>query len=409
MRFSFLLLFILLIPKLSFSAVELSSLKYKKLHKPTFEYRIDIFEKKWFLKISHLELQNKELIDEVLTTEKGLLYHTEDGSAYYAEGMSVSEFKKAIIKKDAGLYYVLNLLVSPSYASDINCNTSTIDLMNPAFTKLGEGLDKLDVFSMVQKCDFSISNIFETQLDSFKELGATLFSGNFWNTISKATNDIINLLPIIKEQVMPALAGLIGYAPQLAEKLFCNFTEKKVGALILSTATGGMTAAPMIAATVNDSLKLVEKIKIITENKKLLSFVAELEKRKLLTKEMIESVSKMVPDIPDTLKNTQTNRFRAAENRKVHHEKHGKSLEANTEAEYEEKAKAFAGSKSTPHTVSFTEKNGDVIKWDTHSDEMLVLNKYGNFITYFKLNCKNEFEKLLYVILPKEQKSTVCK
>ncbi|MBY0413057.1 MAG: hypothetical protein K2Q18_02775 [Bdellovibrionales bacterium] len=390
---------------------DLDSLKYKKINSLNFEYQINALEKKWLLKVKNIELQNKELIGAILNTPKGLLYHHEDGAVYYAEGLSKDEFIKAIKRSDRvfDYYYVLNLLVPKTYAADVACDTSFLDFQNPGFEKLGNAFGKISVNSLIKKCDFSISNIFESQLDSFKELGSALFSGNIWSTISNATNSFLELIPMIKDQVLPALSELIQYAPQLAEKMICNFTEKKVGALVLSTFTGGITTGPLLAATLIETAKLVEKISILTKNRKLLSYVMELEKRKLLNKDIIESLSKLLPDIPANLKIPANNRFRNPDNKKNHYDKHGKELGVKSEEEYEAKAKAFAQSDASKHSVGFTEKNGDQVKWDTETDEMLVLNKYGNFVTYFKLNCKNKFEKLLYVVLPKEQKSTVCK
>lgn len=390
-------------------AIANESFRYKKVDQVHFDFKIDALKNNWIVKVSHLELTDNKKLNIVYEVANGLLYHKANGEIYYSEGLTKKEFLRLINTSEPfNFYYVLNIFFPEAIAQNLNCQTNMIDLSLPGLSGLDSSFGKINLTQMLKKCDFSFSNIFEMQFESFKDLGSDIFSGNIWNNISNATNSFIKLLPLIKDQVLPAMSALAASAPQLVEKLFCNFTEKKVGAIVLSTFSGGMTAVPVIASTVNDVNKLIEKISILSTNKKLLNLVVDLEKRKLLSKDFIESISKMTKDLPDSLKNPQTNRFRALENRKVHFDKHSEALGVKSELEYEEKAKKFASSQSTNNTISFTEKGGDVIKWDTSTDEMLVVNKYGNFITYFKSNCKNEFEKLLYVILPKDKKKDIC-
>lgn len=70
-----------------------------------------------------------------------------------------------------------------------------------------------------------------------------------------------------------------------------------------------------------------------------------------------------------------------------HFTRHGKALGARDEREYEEMADRFLGGPGSSTTYDcIRSRNGDLVRYDSATDEFGVLSKYGVIRTYYKPN-----------------------
>ena len=80
-----------------------------------------------------------------------------------------------------------------------------------------------------------------------------------------------------------------------------------------------------------------------------------------------------------------TNGFFDALDRQDHFKKHGSDFGARDALHYEAMADAFLGSPLTPEILECTRaKNGDVVRYNTITDEFGVLSSSQHIRTYFK-------------------------
>lgn len=58
----------------------------------------------------------------------------------------------------------------------------------------------------------------------------------------------------------------------------------------------------------------------------------------------------------------------------------------------------------------FPEANGSIKKWNTKTDEFVVIDSKGHIVTYYKQSCKNSAEKMLVLILSRDERrdENVC-
>ena len=68
----------------------------------------------------------------------------------------------------------------------------------------------------------------------------------------------------------------------------------------------------------------------------------------------------------------------------IHHAKHGAQFPGLTATEYEELADKFLGNPLTPAMVECRRRKGDVLRYDTKTEEFGVLSVTGIIRTYFK-------------------------
>ena len=394
----------------SFATVEVSSLNLQYIIpvKTSIQLRLAVFPGKFVVRAKNMQIKNRNMWGTILSHHKGLLYHNEKESVY-AEGFTESEFRNEVEGSQfSKVHFVWRLFFSIALAQNGNsCENANSRLGN--LSDLNQALKFSDLTSIVKNCDFSVTQIFEDQIKSVQNIAGNIYDGKIWSQLSNAVNTLKEIIPAIYDKLVVPIRELFSEAPALANSLICDFTQKKVGGIALTALTGGAGLSSMLVKTSLEINDLYGKVSVLRKNKKALEMVKQLSRNGGLDKETIDRILKMENDLPDSHKNLNV-RFRTDENLLKHFERHKDEMGFKTAEEYQDAAKRFVKEPGNPDTVAYRLPNGDFNKANFSTGEMVVTNQYGNIITYFKLSCRTEQERLLFVLYSKEAASKgICR
>lgn len=356
---------------------------------------------KFLIQIKNMSVISEDLKGKIFIYHKGLLYHGKNTSIY-AEGLLENEFKNELNKrtiKFSKSLFIWRWFVPIAFAdSEASCEAI------PLFDKLGqlnESLKFTDFTTTIKNCDFSISQMFDEQIKSVQKLGSDIYDGRIWSQISNAVKSINEIVPTLYDKLVIPLSDLFSKAPALVNSLVCEFTRKKIGGIVLGAFSGGAGVTAMVVKTSAEINELLQKVSVLQKNKKALELVTQLDRNGKLDKETINRILQMENDLPDFHKNLNV-KFRTEENLAKHFERHKGEMGFKSAEEYQEAAKRFVKQNGDANTAVYPLPNGDYNKVNFTTGEMVVTNKYGNIITYFKLSCRHEHEQMLFMLYSKE-------
>ncbi len=378
------------------------NLTYQRLGPVTASVSFDVHSTKMIVKLRNLKPLTAGYLNEIVPYHKGFLFHSAT-EAVYAEGFSPDELEREVREsKFSKRSFVLSLLVPRALAADEKCIVKSNEI--ETFSRINHGLKLADLTKMIGKCDFSISKIIERQVNTATEIGATIkgaFTGELWNKISETIKVTREMIPAIYDKLVVPLGELLATVPALAQALVCEFAENKVGQIAMTVFAGGLGLPAALAKTSAEIAELLKKVSVLSKSTKALRMVQELQKHGRLDEKTVERIFRLENDVPSSHKALNV-KFRTDENMLKHFEKHKDELGFRTPEEYQAGAQKLVKKNGDTNTVVYPLPNGDFNKVDLATGEMVVTNKYGNIITYFKLGCKAEHEKLLFMLYSKE-------
>lgn len=390
---------------LAIGEVKEKDLNYRLKNEIIASIKIDVPLKKFFLKIKNLTVINQKLMNQYFKLKKGYIYHTDSYSAY-AEGYTQREFEDEIQSAVHSASFYFYQIFVPQAWSDDGCTIRSNQIDN--FSTINHEMKLTSFTNILGTCDYSISNIIEEQLNQTKNLASDIVSGDIWKKVSDAVISIHDLIPQLYDQLIIPMGNLISVVPEIAKHLICDFAESKFSNIAFVALTGGSSLVSTVVRTGIEATELVHKVKVLQKNEKALRLIQQLQQRNLLDKEIIEKILKFNSDVPVEHKGLNV-RFRTDKSKIKHFEKHGEEMGFQNISDYEEAAQKFLKSPGNKNTVSYQQSGGDLIKLDFEIEEYIVTNKYGNIISYYKLTCKNEYDKILYILYEKEAKDKgVC-
>lgn len=340
---------------------------------------------RWFVKINNLKIESDQPLGEIQVYHKGLLYHSKDKNAFaiYAEGYTRAEFKELLSRKS----YV-SLFVSHAYAFD--CEQKS----NP-LADVSSALKLSNVSEVFKSCDFDIAKIVTEEVKGLYSAGKAVFDGGIWGQISEAVAAVKELIPQMHDMLIEPLANLFEVARPMFNGLVCDFMKDKTRSLVFAGLTGGSGLPAMLARTGLEIAELAKKVAVIGKNRKILELIKDLNKAGKLDDKTIAQLMKLKEDIPSSVKRSSLD-FKS-ESLQGHFEKHGKDFGFSTPDQYADAAKKFLKSVDKEN-VAMEISNGDIMKWNTRTNDFAAIDKQGNIKTYYKLHCNVEPEKLLKVI-----------
>jgi len=375
------------------------------------DLNLSIQEKWIILKISNT-ISSEIDFEVVYNFQNELIYKDKKQNLYWAIGLSEARFKKEISvvhkQKTSFNYNIYQLLTNKAFASNQICKETSFQ---SDFKELNQGIQRFDFSQIISKCNFSITELFKKKIDELKEtfikLGQFNFA-DFVSTVKKAFSALIETIPHISTKIIQPLSDLIKAVPKVAESIVCNFTENKIGDIFQAAIVGPVGFSRLAIKTAEDIGQLSHRIYVLTKNGHVSRYLIEAHKSGKLTGEMIIMLDKLVTDIPDNFKRTVKG-FASESAFKEHAAKHMKEFSIKNQSDYLEAAKQFAKSVNT-NTVIRLRDNGGFVKWNTKTDEFVVLSSQGSIVTYYKQSCKVESDKLLVFLYEGDlSKRTFCK
>ena len=342
---------------------------------------------KFLIRIKNLTTTDTTRIGTIMPYHKGWLFYGR-AETIYGENFSEVEFNNEIKQSNFQKANFASIFLGDlAWADALSCRDQSRDL--EMIANIDRNLKTSEFAKILKQCNFSISKIIEKQINDAKELANGVLSGSLWEQISNAIQSIREIIPEIYEKLILPLEKLSQTAPEVANSLACGFAEKKIGHLALAAVSGGTGIPTIVARTGVEIAELLAKVSVLQKSKRAMQLLTKLSEKKLLDQETIDRVLKMENDIPDSTKSLNV-KFRADDNLSKHFDRHGSEMGFKDKTEYEEAAKRFVRRKGDENTVVYPLPNGDFNKINLLTNEMVVTNKYGNIITYFKLTCQAE-------------------
>jgi len=375
------------------------------------DLNLSIQEKWLLLKLSSIELTGVDS-EVVYSFNNELIYKDTNNNLFWAFGLSDVQFKKEISafsnQKTSLNYNWYQLLMNKAFAGNQICKESGFE---NDFQQLNQSIQRVEFSQIISKCNFSISELFKKKIDELKEtlikIGQFNFS-EFVSTVKQAFNALIETIPHISSKIIQPLSDLVKAVPKVAESIICSFTENKIGDIFQAAVVGPAGFSKLAIKTAEDIGKLSHRIYVLTKNGAVSKYLIESHKSGKLTSQMIDVLENLVTDLPDTVKR-DIREFTSDFYLKEHAIKHMKEFGLKNQSDYLDSAIRFAKS-TNPNCVTSTRKDGAFIKWNTHTDEYIVISKDGKIATYYKQSCKVESDKLLVFLYEGElSKRNFCK
>jgi hypothetical protein len=336
-------------------------------------------------------------------------------------GYGLTQRELKVLLKEATACHQMNrnprtalLWLNSAYASDIRL----CDLKNDPkdVSELSTRVNSMAISDFVKKCDYNFENLISKKIDELKETWKKLEGASlegFLTALKDGFKALKEILPQINAKIIQPLIDLAEKVPPLANKLVCDFVENKVGDVFLTLASGPAGLARLTAKTGQDIAEFASKIYKFTHNGTASLFVVELHRQGKLKPELLSRLTQMQNDIPAELKQQISKRFHGFhthEKMRDHIDKHKKEMGFRSDEDYLNAAHHFAKHIDKDNIV-FVESSGLFKKWNTKSDEFLVLDSRGRILTYYKQSCNDRAEKLLVLVLSLDEKNQqgVCK
>lgn len=409
----FMISVILLGCNLAIAETTLTSEQYQKINftsASTVDLQLSISEKWMVLKTTSVEA-NQLQPDEVYKVKNEILLIDKRNNLYWGQGLDQKQFVKIIqlFKQKSyskNNFYFWKFLNENAYALNSTCEQNTFQ---KNFEELNKGIQRVDFEQVISKCNYSITELFKKKIDELKEtlfkIGQFNFS-EFISTVKEAFNSLINIIPQISTKILQPLSEMIQTIPKVAENIICNFTENKIGDIFQAAIIGPAGFSKLAVKTAEDIGKLSHRIYVLTKNGMVSKYLIESHKGGKLTSEMLGAIENLISDIPDSFKRT-ANEFVNESSFKEHAIKHKKEFGFDNAQEYLEAAKKFTKS-TNPNTVTRSRVSGGYIKWNTKTDEFVVISAEGKIVTYYKQSCDVDHEKLLVFLNDAGGKKSFC-
>jgi len=375
------------------------------------DLNLSIQEKWLLLKLSSIELTGVDS-EIIYNFNNELIYKDTNNNLFWAFGLSDVQFKKEISafsnQKTSLNYNWYQLLMNKAFAGSQICKESGFE---NDFRQLNQSIQRVEFSQIISKCNFSISELFKKKIDELKEtlikIGQFNFS-EFVSTVKQAFNALIETIPHISSKIIQPLSDLVKAVPKVAESIICSFTENKIGDIFQAAVVGPAGFSKLAIKTAEDIGKLSHQIYVLTKNGAVSKYLIESHKSGKLTSEMVSMLNSLTTDVPDSFKRNIKG-FASDNAFKEHATKHMAEFGLNNQSNYLETAKKFAKS-INPNTVIRPRENGGYVKWNTKTDEFIVLSSQGSIVTYYKQSCKVESDKLLVFLYEGElSKKNFCK
>lgn len=356
--------------------------------------------KPWFIRIQGLRLKKSDTkversldlnFSEAFSWGPGRLWTARD-VVIFGEGYSASEFSdlvRAQSKVSSASLWVRSVIAAP-------CDS--VDLFRPLGLVLAaQAKDGVEQHAIT--CQISITEMIETEIKKWKKTAGDIIDGSFFIQISEGLQKMREILPQLYTQLILPMGELLEAVPSLAQGLICEVMKSKVTQLGIAMITGGGGMPMMISRIGTETLDLVGKIKAITRNRTVLNHARALEKSGKLDRRVAERLMELEADLPSDMKKSISG-FDNGELRHKHVQKHSDEFRINSKADdaYENTARRFAKA-TDKDNVSIRQANGDYMKWNTRTDEVVVVAPNGVIRTYYKNTCSPAENQLLRLAL----------
>lgn len=267
---------------------------------------------------------------------------------------------------------------------------------------VNDQVNQLSLTNSLKNCHFNLKDLIQKKIKEAKETLEALGQfnlGDFIASIKKSFQALKEIAPHFNKKIIMPLQKIQEQAPRLANLMLCSFAENKIGDLMIAaTIPGG--AIRISTKTLHDILEFSERIGHLAGNRKALLLLIQLEKRGLLSEEVLKRISEVSNDFDGQLKRAVSNKhhgFRDHHKMLEHAEKHAKEMGFKSNEEYLEAAHNFVKRTDT-NCLAANLPDGGHVKWNTKTNEYVVLTKEGQIQSYYRKTCKDESDMLLVLV-----------
>lgn len=398
------------------SSSVLYQLAVKDIHQ--IRLRSDVVNRRLILKIQFsgksLESLKKFASQKWISGDVALV--VEKNVIIYSVGASLAEMNDLEEKKysaNSEWKFIWTYLVGlSSWAqgnSTCSSNSSLGAMVQSQVHEVAQCSNRLALADFVKKCDFNFEDLLSQKIHELRTTFNAVQNanlGDFLDAAKSSFNAIVEILPKINAQIILPLQELAEKVPPLANKLACDFVENKVGDLVLAGVAGPAGVGRMLVKSGIDIGEFGQKIYKYTKNGTASFFVHDLYHRGMLKSEYIERLTRLERDIPSDVKRILGNQFRGFADREKmrdHIDRHKREMRFKSDDEYLQAAHNFA-KRTDPDNLVFKDQSGSWKKWNTKTDEFAVISSDGKLVTYYKQSCQNASDKLLILIVSRDER-----
>lgn len=358
--------------------------------------------KSWSLRIYGLRIKTPQSTDQLKSHwGRGMIWAHRD-QVVYAEGLSEVDFIRLIQEsRSAGRpSFLLKRGIPPLFLAPQSWASScdSVDLFRP-LREIARLQFSQSASQQLGTCQISISEMVESEITKMGATISSVIDGSFFTQLSEGLSQLRLLIPELYSKLVVPAMDLFEAVPELARTLLCDVMKSKVSQFSLAMVTGGGGLPLAISRMTSETLDVVEKIKLLTRNRVILNHARALQNSGKLSQKASERLLKIESDLPSELKKGVSG-FDGRNLRHRHVEKHSDEFKMNGKADdaYEANAKRFAKG-TDKDNVAIKGEDGDYVKWNTRTEEVVVVRPDGRIRTYYKNSCKPAENQLLRLAL----------
>lgn len=311
----------------------------------------------------------------ILQAGSGIVIAYPDGGVFFCRGCKVSEVSAAEVSPAYHARTTISKLFLPE-ASAQACAQAN----NPLGQIAGE-IGVSNVMDALKTCNWSITDMLAEAYRAAGNAAANLISGKFIEDLAKIPAGIERLVTDFSTEILPAIQNLVRLFPELWDALVCQFAQDGVRNVIFAAVIPGAgTTAAVARIAVNMEEFRAKVTQLLHSSGKFIELLRGLKERGngKISRPHAAAIAALQFDLPFSPTRWAGNRTLQA-----HFDRHKTNVSRASVADYERASLEF-GRKKTPTTMVTKTKDGGWVKYDADSRELLVTNRQGEILSYYR-------------------------